>query len=122
MVRTRNRAVQREHDSLFAATLSDPFRQSNLIDVIEGLSAPLAPSSELLELSHRLVEEALQTGELLPVAPYNNVPPVVETRLLELIAEGDYPILTLSMYLTMILWTQIHGIIYLEVNCIADLT
>jgi PAS domain S-box-containing protein len=63
LVRMRDRAVQREHDSLFAATLSDPFRQSNLIEVIEGLSTTPEPSSELLELSHRLVEEALSRSD-----------------------------------------------------------
>jgi CheY-like chemotaxis protein len=63
LVRMRDRAVQREHDSLFAATLSDPFRQSNLIEVIEGLSTTPEPSSELLELSHRLVEESLSRSD-----------------------------------------------------------
>ncbi len=62
-----------------------------------------------------LIEEALQTGELLPASPYDEIPPIVEARLQELIAEGGYPIATLSMYLTMIVWTQVHGIIYLEV-------
>lgn len=61
-----------------------------------------------------LIEQALQTGELVPTSTYSTIPPVVDARLLELIAAGGYPISTLSMYLTMILWTQIHGIIYLE--------
>lgn len=60
MVRLRDRASQREFDPLFAATLSDPFRQSNLIEAIERLGAGPEPSSELLELSHRLVDDALQ--------------------------------------------------------------
>ncbi len=62
-----------------------------------------------------LIEEALQAGELTPVPPYNDIPLVVESRLQELIAEGDYPIAIISFYLAMIMWTQIHGIIYLEV-------
>ncbi len=61
-----------------------------------------------------LVEQAFQAGELVPTSTYSSIPPVVEARLLELIAAGGYPIYTLSMYLTMILWTQVHGIIYLE--------
>ncbi len=61
-----------------------------------------------------LIEEALQTGELLPESPYDDIPLVVAARLQELIAEGGYPIATLSMYLTMIIWTEVHGIIYLE--------
>jgi hypothetical protein len=61
------------------------------------------------------IEEALQTGELTPLTPYNQIPPVVEARLQELIAEAGYPIAIISMYLAMIIWTQIHGIIYLEI-------
>lgn len=86
MVRMRNRAVQRQHDSLFAATLSDPFRQSNLIEVIEGLSATPEPSSVLLELSHRLVEEALQRTDSrsrLLIAEDNLINQRVAVRMLE---------------------------------------
>jgi len=62
-----------------------------------------------------LIEEALQTGELTSVEPYNQIPEVVEARLLELITENSYPIATLSFYLALVLWTQVHGIIYLEI-------
>lgn len=62
-----------------------------------------------------LFEEALQTGELVPVAPYNVVPAAVEARIQELIDESHYPIAIISMYLTFVLWTQIHGLIYLEI-------
>ena len=66
-------------------------------------------------VSVSFIEEALQTGELVPAAPYNQIPTVVEARLNELIAQGGYPIATVSMYFAMILWTQMHGIIYLEI-------
>jgi AcrR family transcriptional regulator len=66
-------------------------------------------------VSVSFIEEALQSGELIPVPPYNQIPPAVEARLNELITQGQYPIATISMYLAMILWTQIHGIIYLEI-------
>lgn len=62
-----------------------------------------------------LIEEAFQTGELKSVEPYNQIPEVVEARLLELITENNYPIATLSFYLALVLWTQVHGIIYLEI-------
>ena len=65
-------------------------------------------------VSVSFIEEALQKGELIPASPYTFIPPVVEARLQLLIAQGDYPIATVSMYLAMILWTQMHGIIYLE--------
>ncbi len=86
LVRIRDRAIQREHDSLFAATLSDPFRQSNLIEVIEGLSATPEPSSELLELSHRLVEEALSrtdSSSRILIAEDNLINQRVAIRMLE---------------------------------------
>lgn len=66
-------------------------------------------------VSVSFIEEALQTGELVPMPPYNQIPPAVEARLNELITQGQYPIATISMYLAMILWTQMHGIIYLEI-------
>ena len=62
-----------------------------------------------------LIDETLRTGEIVPTKPYNHIPPVVEARLRHLISESNYPIATLSMYFAMVLWTQIHGIIYLEV-------
>jgi len=65
-------------------------------------------------VSVSFIEEALQTGELVPAPPYSQIPPVVEARLKQLIGQGNYPIATISMYLAMILWTQMHGIIYLE--------
>ena len=61
------------------------------------------------------IEEALQRGELIPAAPYDQIPPIVAARLNTLIAEGGYPIATISMYLALILWTQMHGVIYLEI-------
>ncbi len=66
-------------------------------------------------VSVAFIEEALQTGELVPAAPYNQIPPVVEARLNDLISQNQYPIAVVSMYLAMILWTQLHGIIYLEI-------
>ncbi|MEZ4668026.1 MAG: TetR/AcrR family transcriptional regulator [Anaerolineae bacterium] len=62
-----------------------------------------------------LTEQAIQSGELVPSPPYNYIPPVIEDRLKELIGAGQYPISTLSMYLVFVLWTQVHGIIYLEI-------
>lgn len=62
-----------------------------------------------------LMEEALLTGELVPVAPYNDIPAAAQARIQELVDENGYPIAIISMYLTLVLWTQIHGLIYLEI-------
>lgn len=61
-----------------------------------------------------LIDEALRTGQLQPLAPYDQIPPPIADHLQRLIADGGYPIATLSMYLAMILWSHLHGIIYLE--------
>ncbi len=61
-----------------------------------------------------LIETALQSGELIPQPPYDAIPPEVEAHLHQLITEGGYPIQTLSMHLAMVMWTQLHGIIMLE--------
>jgi AcrR family transcriptional regulator len=61
-----------------------------------------------------LIEAALQNGELIPQPPYDAIPPEVEAHLKRLIADGGYPIQTLSMHLAMVIWSQLHGIIMLE--------
>jgi AcrR family transcriptional regulator len=61
-----------------------------------------------------LIETALQNGELIPQPPYDAIPPEVEVHLKHLIADGGYPIQTLSMHLAMVIWSQLHGIIMLE--------
>ncbi len=78
-----------------------------------GVTVPAVVRTFVVSVS--LVEEALQSGELIPKAPYDQIPPVVEARLKELIADGGYPITLISFYLAMILWTQMHGVIYLEI-------
>jgi len=62
----------------------------------------------------RLMEMLLQSGDLVPQPPYDSIPAVIEQHEQNLIAEGGYPIRTLAYHLTMIGWTQVHGIIVLE--------
>ncbi|MCA9909831.1 MAG: TetR/AcrR family transcriptional regulator [Anaerolineae bacterium] len=62
----------------------------------------------------RLMEMALQSGALVPNPPYDTIPSVIEQHEQALIAEGSYPISPLAYHLTMVGWTQIHGIIVLE--------
>jgi AcrR family transcriptional regulator len=64
--------------------------------------------------SVRLVELALRSGVLRPQAPYDRIPPQIEAHEAALIAHAGYPIQTLSYHLVMILWSQMHGIIMLE--------
>lgn len=61
-----------------------------------------------------MLEAARLAGELRPTRSYTEIPPTVETRLVELINEGSYPVSPLMMYLGMILWTHAHGMIILE--------
>lgn len=60
------------------------------------------------------VEQALQSGALIPQPPYGSIPPQVEAHEQAMIAQRDYPISILSFHLTMILWAHLHGIIMLE--------
>lgn len=86
LVRMRNRAAERQNDSLFAATLSDPFRQKNLIEAAEGLNVVEEPLANLLELSQRLIEEAIQrtaSHSRLLLAEDNAINQRVATRMLE---------------------------------------
>ena len=62
----------------------------------------------------RAIEQALQTGALVPQPPYDVIPPQIETHEYRLISERGYPISTMSFHLTMIIWAQLHGIIMLE--------
>jgi AcrR family transcriptional regulator len=60
------------------------------------------------------VEQALQSRALIPQQPYDVIPPQVMAHEQAMISQRDYPISILSFHLTMILWSQLHGIIMLE--------
>ncbi|MBZ0282371.1 MAG: TetR/AcrR family transcriptional regulator [Anaerolineae bacterium] len=60
-----------------------------------------------------LIEEVLQQGVIVP-PPYNQIPPETAAALRAIIVRDGYPISELSMYLGIVGWTQLHGIIMLE--------
>jgi AcrR family transcriptional regulator len=60
------------------------------------------------------MNDALANGALIPQPPYDAIPPQVEAHEQALISAADYPIPTLSYHLSMIVWSQLHGIIMLE--------
>ena len=85
-LRMRDRASERQNDHLFAATLSDPFRQRGLIEVVERINAGQTEKSNLIELSRRLIEEALirpQSQSRVLVAEDNAINQRVAIRMLE---------------------------------------
>lgn len=61
-----------------------------------------------------LIETLLQTGEAVPPPPYDAVPPAVAANLQALIARDGYPVSPLALYLGVVGWGQLHGIIMLE--------
>lgn len=61
-----------------------------------------------------LIEEMFQKGEAVPKAPYDHIPPRVEQGIREMIENDGYPVSALSLYLGIVGWTQLHGIIMLE--------
>lgn len=85
---------------------------------IPGYHAPreltVPASARGLAVFVQLLEEALQSGECNPPEPYNTVPPEFEAHLQQIIADGEYPISTLSLYLSNVAWGPMHGIVMLE--------
>lgn len=60
-----------------------------------------------------LIDGLMQQGLVVP-PPYNQIPPETAAPLRRLIERDGYPISELSMYLGIVGWTQLHGIIMLE--------
>lgn len=60
-----------------------------------------------------LIDGLMQQGLVVP-PPYNQIPPETAAPLRMLIERDGYPISELSMYLGIVGWTQLHGIIMLE--------
>lgn len=61
-----------------------------------------------------LIEEILQSGLMVPQPPYDHVPASAEAPIREMIERDGYPISTLAMYMGVVGWGQLHGIIMLE--------
>lgn len=62
----------------------------------------------------RVIEEAIQAGALTPLPEHKNLPPTIDRYLTDLIVRDAYHIQVASMYIGMVGWTRIHGIIMLE--------
>lgn len=62
-----------------------------------------------------LIEEIFQQGLAVPTPPYDQVPTRAETTIRDMIERDGYPISPLSMYLGVIGWGQLHGVIMLEI-------
>ncbi len=61
-----------------------------------------------------LIEHLLQTGEAVPLPPYDTLPPAVAVHIQALIERDGYPVSSLALYLGMVGWGQLHGVIMLE--------
>jgi AcrR family transcriptional regulator len=61
-----------------------------------------------------LIEEMLQKQLATPPPPYDHIPPDVEACIRTVIQRDGYPVSPLAMYLGMVGWGQLHGIIMLE--------
>ncbi len=61
-----------------------------------------------------LIEEMLQKGLAIPPPPYDRVPDRLEEGIQTVIERDGYPISPLAMYLGVVGWGQLHGIIMLE--------
>lgn len=61
-----------------------------------------------------LIENLLQSGVLEAAPPYDVIPPEIEARLQTLIERDGYPVSARALFLGVVGWTQLHGIIMLE--------
>jgi two-component system, sensor histidine kinase and response regulator len=85
-VRVRNRSLSRQDDSRFAATLSDPFRQSTLLDAVQRVLNGAFNAIDIHELSKALIEDSLvrpQATSRILVAEDNAINQRVARRMLE---------------------------------------
>lgn len=61
-----------------------------------------------------LIEAALQAGDVVPAPPYDAVPELLASHLQAMIARDGYPVSEMTLYMGVVGWTQLHGIIMLE--------
>jgi AcrR family transcriptional regulator len=61
-----------------------------------------------------ILVEAMFVGEAQPAPEFNDVPPRVADALNEIIEKGGFPITTQMLYLGIVSWTRVHGVIMLE--------
>lgn len=61
-----------------------------------------------------LIQQLIETGEIRPQPPYDRVPPEVEAHMRALIARDGYPASPQALYLGVVGWTALHGILMLE--------
>lgn len=60
------------------------------------------------------IQEVMQTPQYTPRAPYDHIPDSVRGHIQRMIEEDGYPVAPLALYLGVLGWTQLHGIISLE--------
>ncbi len=61
-----------------------------------------------------LLAEMLQSGSYKPRPPYDAVPEPIGSHVREMIARDEYPISEIPFYMGVVGWTQLHGVIMLE--------
>lgn len=61
-----------------------------------------------------LIAAALASGELVPTAEYRAIPPQLEPHFAALVARDGYGVPPLALYLGVVAWPRLHGIIMLE--------
>jgi AcrR family transcriptional regulator len=61
-----------------------------------------------------LIEALYQSGQLTRETVYHHIPPITQHYLHERIARDQYPVSDVAMYMGIVGWGQLHGIIMLE--------
>ena len=85
---------------------------------IPGYAAPrevtLPPVVRGFAVILGLVEAMLRTGEISPAPPYTAIPPEAAEQIQSIIERDGYTVSPLALYLSVVAWGQLHGIIMLE--------
>lgn len=60
------------------------------------------------------IQETMHTAQYTPRPPYDHIPEAVMGHIQRMIDEDGYPVMPMALYLGIVGWTQLHGIISLE--------
>jgi AcrR family transcriptional regulator len=87
---------------------------------IPGYSAPgeitIPAAIRVFQPTIALLEEGIQTGQIIPHAAYHRPPLPIQERLSTIIESGQYPVSIAALYFGIDAWVRIQGILLMELT------
>lgn len=87
---------------------------------IPGYSAPreitVPAAVQVFQPTVALLEEGIQSGQVIPHIAYQTPPAAIQERLAAIIASGPYPISVAALYFGIDAWVRIQGILLMELT------